>query len=821
SNGSNSIPRNIHRHKDIGPPYARATRFYHNTAALYAAGTLDELVADPFQALPVAPAGTAALAGKPQNRASLPVFKPELCTACGACMVHCPHEALPSLAINVEQLLRGGMEIAAKLGTPLAQLTPLVKNLGKIAGQIIQEKAEPIGRLGDFLPEAFNRLADQLNLEGEKRTSTEQQIEKLIETLKPLPIAATQKLFNQREAMEGGSGELFALALDSQACTGCGICSTVCEPLALEMTPQTPELAEQAAATLECWEQLPDTAPASILRLLDDMEYNPLAALLLSRFNYGTLAGPGPDELGPKKAMIHWLTAIAESIGQPNLAAMCREIEQAASDLSENIHQVLGEALPAENSSGLQDAIRDADGKRLPLDELIVRLSAQEHLKLIDTAVLQRKTQLAQALKDLLWTLKEGPTGMGRARYGLVFPGGEQAAESLYPFHAFQAPAMVTADGSLDLSLGLFEAQLRHAIDNIRLLRRAKLEIKNQYRPELHAATIAGLTWDQLTDAEKNLAPPLLVVCNRENLPENFIGQLPKVLASKYPMKIIVLDNGALQPNESPEIYFGTRNAMLQAAQSCRQATVFMGSAANPKVFFEGLLRGMRSHEPAFFLLYCPDSRRHNLPLTAWPQLAERALNSRAVPFFEVNPAQHGGNSRASAISLRGNPSERAGWAFSAKNDDSMVVTFADWLFTLDDWREYFQEQKESPANACQIAEYLDLDAAARVGKTPVIFPFIKNGVSTSYAVSENVAQACGMALSAWNDLREMAGALSPHPEKLWQEAETEIASRYEARIREIEAAHAARVEQLEQEFLEKTRIKLREKLLALSKNSD
>ncbi len=819
--GSDTTPRNIHRQKDLGPPYARAARFYHNTAALYTAGAAHELVADPFQALPVAPAGTATLAGRPQDRTDLPVFKPELCTACGACMVHCPHAALPSLAINVEQLLRGGMEIAAKQGTPLAQLTPLVKNLGKIAGQVILEKAEPIGNLSDFLPEAYTRLAGQLNLEGEKRAATEQQLEKLTAVLKPLPVAATQKLFNQREVVDGGSGELFALALDSQACTGCGICSTVCEPLALEMTPETPELREQAAATLECWEQLPDTAPASIQRLLDDAEHNPLAALMLSRYNYSTLAGPGADEMGPQKAMIHWLTALAESIGQPNLAAMCRDIEQAIADLSENIHKILGEALPAENSSGLLDAIRDADGKRLPLDEIIARLSTQEHLKLIDTAVLQRKTQLVQALKDLLWTLKEGPTGMGRARYGLVFPGGEQATESLYPFHAFQAPALASTGSSLDLSLGLFEAQLRHTVDNIRLLRRAKLEIKNQYRPELHAEAIATLNWDQLTETEKNLAPPLLVVCNRERLPENFTGQLPKVLACNYPMKIIVLDNGALRPDEAPEAYFGERIALLQAAQSCRQAGVFMGSAGNPKVFFEGLLRGMRSHEPAFFLLYCPETGRHNLPLTAWPQLADLALNSRAVPFFEVNPAQQTGLSRAAGIALLGNPSEHTGWTLAAENADPQAVTFADWLFTLDDWQEQFEAQQETPANESPLPEYLNMDATAREGKTPVIYPHRKNAVPTAYAVSEKVVHACAVALSTWNYLREMAGTLSPHPEKLWQEAESEVAARYEARIQEIESAHAARLEQLEQEFLEKTRIKLREKLLALSKNSD
>ena len=235
------------------------------------------------------------------------------------------------------------------------------------------------------------------------------------------------------------------------------------------MAAETAEMRQQAADALKIWEQMPDTAPATLLRQHHDEAYNPFAAILLSRHNYYSLTGSGNDAEAPRKSLIHLLTALTESIVQPFIATQCREIEQVAKDLSDNIHELLGEALPAEESPALIAAITESGGRRLPLDEIIGKLSTQEHLKLVDTATLKRKIELANELKDLLWTLREGPTSMGRARYGLFFPGEEPFAEDFYPFHPFQAPTLIAPGSSLEMGLGLFEANLRHTIDNIRL----------------------------------------------------------------------------------------------------------------------------------------------------------------------------------------------------------------------------------------------------------------------------------------------------------------------------------------------------------------
>lgn len=805
--GSHTLPPAVYRQQDLGPPYARAARFYHNVAVLHTDGALHELVADPFQAIPVAPAGAAQLAGSPPERALLPAFKPELCTGCGECLVHCPHAALPPLAIRFEHLLRGGMDIAAKRGAPLSQLTPLLKNLGKMAGQIVRETGAT--DLARILPEAFSLLADQLKPDAEKREKIQAEMEQVVGILAPMQFAFTETFFTRPEQYENGSGALFALALDTQACTGCGICAAVCEPRALVMTDETPELREQAGAAQEIREKLPDTAPELIQRLSQDETYNPFAAILLSRHYYNTLGGPGSAADAPRKALLHLLTALTESVEQPEIAAQCRELEQTIHDLAENIHQLLGEALPAESSKSLFETIAAAAGRRLPLDEIIASLSAQEHLKLIDTAVLQRKIELVDSLKELLWALKEGPTGLGRARYGLFFPGDQPEAASAFPFHPYQAPVLVSRGGSLETALGVFEANLRHTIDNIRLLRRAKLEIKNQYRPGVHAAAIAGLDWEHLEEQEKKLVPPLLVVCRLEALPENFLEQLPRMLARNFPIKIVVLDAAALPPDEPAAIHFGLRNTLLQAAMNSGNTAVFMGSAGDPRVLFNALLSGIRSHQPAFCVLHCYEPARHTPDAANWPEVYQLALYSRAMPFFQAIP-DRGASSRATTISLKGNPSEKAAWA---EGGDGRLLTFADWLFNLSEWKDHFWETPEAGTPVCALPEYLRLSAAERAGKIPVFHPKGEQ----DYRVSEQVVSACEAALSAWNQLREMAGALSDFPEKIWQEAEKTQTAVFEARLQEIEKGYQERMQNLEQEFLEKTRVRLREKLLSLA----
>ena len=186
--------------------------------------------------------------------------------------------------------------------------------------------------------------------------------------------------------------------------------------------------------------------------------------------------------------------------------------------------------------------------------------------------------------------------------------------------------------------------------------------------------------------------------------------------------------------------------------------------------------------------------------------------------FFHLDPEQ-AGLTRATRISLKGNPSQNEAWTVSLNESEPQPATFADWLFTLSAWQEHFWKLPENDSQACSLHEYLELDAKAQEGKTAVIYRSDENGEATTLAVSNQVIDASREALAAWNYLREIAGALSPHPQKLWEEAEASLSVGYESKLQEMELAHENRIKNLEQEFLEKTRVQLREKLLTLARN--
>ncbi|MCF8283037.1 MAG: 4Fe-4S binding protein, partial [Bacteroidales bacterium] len=829
------LPLVVRKHKNLGPPYSRLSRFYQDTAYFFQSGEPQELVADPFQALPVMPATTAGLSGMDARRTELPVFQPEKCTGCGVCFVQCPHSAIPPVALGFEQLLRGGMDIAGRQGLSVSVLTPLVKNLGKVSAQVVRSASSdgapsdavtssyPVTSAGDFLPVAFEKLATQLNLSGEKLENAQRDFNNLLSVLSDFPVAITEDFFHKNETREKGSGELFSLAIDPHACTACGLCAQICPEEALTMTAQTPELLAQSERTFGTWEQLPDTASDTIRRQVNDGEYDPFAAVLLSRFNYLSMTGGSLSESGaPAKTLLHWLTALTESAVQPGVVEQVREVEKLIENLSENIHEKLSGALPKEDSSALWNAISEAQGRRLPMDEIFGKLGGGEHLKLLDTAILQRKIQLVNDLKELRWLLTEGPNGMGRSRFGLALHDGSLPGAA-YPFNPFTTPVIFDKNGvTAELAEGLFRGYLRHALDNLRLLRRARLEAKDQYQPDVHAAKIAALRWQDLEEGEKRFVPPMLLVGSRDSFLAQHFTQLNSLLAGDFPIKIIVLNDGQVSPHGDAAVNFSKNNTLLLSAMTLRKAFVFQGVMDGSRVLFNNLVKGLQRPGPAFFHLLAPDHGLHNA--ANWTALPTLALETRAFPFFRFDPAAQGGF-LSTQTSLEGNPSAEENWhgvklEFSENDEQKSqpyTLTLADWLFTQVNWASQFRPALEDEANTLTVAELLKLETSAREGKVAVVFTLGENGELQRWVASRQVVEAAEAAENQWHTLREIAGTLTPYPEKLWKEAEAELTKKYESKLADVRADYESQLAEKEATVMGEVKVKLREKLLALS----
>lgn len=820
-----NLPFAIHRYQDQGAPFTRLSRFYHNTACFYQQGNRQELVASPFQALPVVPVATANFASPAEGPAGLPLFLPGNCTGCGACIAYCPHSALPSIAISVQSLIRAGMKMAADQGTPIPQLMGIERKLVKVAEGLIRENPDRVERAEDFLPASFELLAEQSKMEGEKLERAQEGINILNGIIGHFPIAVTEPFFHQKKRSEKGTAQLFSIAIDPHACTGCGLCAAVCEDDALVMSGPEPELVQQMDATLRLWEQLPDTPADTINQLIREPEYNSISATLLSRHFYLSLSGGATTESGaPAKSVLHWLTAVLESVMQPRVEEQAKALEQQVEELAKNIHQQLSNALPKRDFQ-LSEV---GDGK-LPLEDVIRQLDTGPQATVVDATAIQRKVGLLNDLKALLWALREGPTGGGRARYGLLLAGNEAMPwADDYPYNPFTAPVIWEWDGSApERLLGILKGQARHILDHIRLLRRAALEANNKYRPEAHDEEIGTLEWGALSEAEKKMLSPAILVGDARLLSAGSTA-LQELLASGLPVKIVLLDDAAVPAGEPGAAWLATAQSVWASTVPAHRAFLLKGSLAENAAAFAPLREGLHHAGPALFHLLAPRPEQHTFSGPFWPEASGLALQTRAFPSLVFSPDNESGY-LSSALSLEGNPAPESDWVTTSleykeggeEKKKEYILTFADWLFSLKSWQPLFSPLQPESGSPVPVAEYLPMDEKQQKGKIPVVLAVDDDGQLKQYMASPEVVSATRQALRHWNSLREMAGLRSPFPLKMREALEQEWGKKHEKELEELKASYEARFQEQEKALMEQVKAKLRDKLMELSRRGE
>jgi len=785
SNNQNNIPLAVRMYQDKGPAYTKLSRFYDDTAFFYENNEHNELVADPFAAVPVTPSASASFFNQSNKRTLVPVLDLKKIAEEGTeNYVLCPE--LHPIVIGVEQLMKSGIDMASAKGNTMTKLTPLLKNLAKVASKTIKETEFNVVK--DFLPAAFESLASQMKLEGDKLDAAQAEFNLAINEIGNLPVVATDIFFTTPDSQEAGSGELFSLVVDPSVCTDKPMCATLGEGVTME--GQSAENLENINKQFNLWEQLPGVSGETITRLFNDDNYGSLAAMMLSRNYYMSMVGASDSEKdAPYHNLLNIVTATTESVIQPKIVNQIKQIDGLIDALSENVHKKLSQSLPKDNLDQLAKSLKKAEGKKMSFSEVVTEIGEGVNNKMIDTKALGRKTDLVDSLKNLKWVLSEGPTGVGRSRYGMLIAGDSSMDwAKQYPANNFTNPSVIHWNGSApEQTLGLFHGQLRYLLDNIKLMRRAELEAKDKYDTALHNIQIAELSWDDLSDDEKKLVPPVLLVAERDDLNESGWSSLNKLLAQKYPVKVFLFDN-VTSPNNSPVASLTQTTSGMFSTMALKNAFVFQGGMGNVNHLFDGLMTGLEKSYPALFNLYATKLEKHGVTNVDWSPYAYLALNSRAFPSLSFNPEEKN-NFLNGAINVGGNYSTTEDWitdsiAISEEETIDYKITWADWAFTQSDWKTEFTAVKTDDSNV-MLPEYIQLDAKARAGKTPVILRNNINGLKY-YAASKKVASMTEAVLTNWNTLQELAGVVAEIPAKLKEDLTQEISKKYEQELADL-----------------------------------
>ena len=770
--------------------YASLPRFWDQLGVPYREGKAESLTAGPYLATGTMPPLSSTFSDFSQSRGTFPVLEPSLCTGCGKCWTHCPDSAIGVVAASPAALIDAG--INATGADAVRQVA------SKLASRIIASNkgAEKTpASFGEMLDEAFLWLEEKMPLPDERKQAIRDGVQMIGDEFGMLPVAVTKPFFADAEAASKDSAELLSLAINPDACKACGVCASCCEPAALSLVAQDQGLLDTARQAWSTWVRTPDTDSATIERVGDDL--GPMAALLLSRYCQFALAGGDPAEAGSgEKMAVRLLLAAAEYHQQPLAQRFAGELQDAGEAVAELTRKLLAGSV--EDLDAISEKLRRTTSPRVDLQTLA------EDGQSVDAEQLLRLIELSNRITSAHHGLVEGDHGLGRARYGLAVAGGNTAMwAGAFPQNPFQAPVLIDMSGdAAQLAAGLIEGHLDETTELARLLRQAQIETEQPDGADWKREQLAGLRWQDLSDSEFELCPPLLLVGSDEMLAGRGLGQLIGLLNTHLPVKVLVLHSLDFGLCGQPA---GRANLGLLALAQ-RNAFVAQSSVANPVHLGDSMLGALDFDGPALVQVYAPSPGRHGFASEQALQQSEHAINTRAMPLYRYDPRADG--VFGSRISLAGNPLSHE----SMVQHEEALLTPADWALGQGRFADHFGPLPDGAPAPTPMHEWLQLDAMGRKRKTP----FVERG-EQRYAASEAVIDMALRCLENWQTLQELAGIVTPFTEKIEQDVRAEVAAEHEAQLDAQRKAAEERIESIQKKTEAEIASKIRNRLTQLA----
>ncbi|MDP6980392.1 MAG: 2-oxoacid:acceptor oxidoreductase family protein [Myxococcota bacterium] len=779
---------------------ANPGRFWEQVGSLYKAG--EEPIADPFTALSAMPAATSAMRDMTMVRFSVPEFIAENCTGCGKCWTQCPDTAIPGVVNTTTELIEAAIEHTKTPDLPMKRLGQIVKHIDKEAHKILT--GVPFNGIGEVLSLAFQNVIRKLDPTPERRAELDAEWGPVYSALAEFPLAKTAPFFDLPERKKKGSGGLLSVTINPDTCKGCDICVAVCPDDALRTVQQTDEIVDHLRDNWALWKKLPETDDRYVN--ISDLEegIGVLSSLLLKQRNYqSTVGGDGACMGCGEKTDIHLVLSAVNALLIPRVEAHVRELDQLITDLEAKARSLVAadadlDAIAKSGESGVDVHVDGEHGSE------VGRLLA-----------------LTGRLKDLRWHYTEGPSGKGRSRAGFANSTGCSSVwGSTYPFNPYPFPwANHLFQDAPSLAIGIFEGHMRKMADGFRDVRRARLELAGEYDAEEHEPFFSKFDWEQFSDEEFALCPPLFAVGGDGAMMDIGFQNLSRLLASNKPIRVVVVDTqvysntggqactsgfigqvsdmAAFGPDQHGKEEKRKELALLAIAH--RGAFVLQTSQGAPSHLLGGVLKGLGARRPSIFILNTPCPVEWGIGDSEAPDAARLALESRAVPHLVYDP--EGGPDLADCVDLEGNPELENDWPTyelryrEAGEERAMTlpVTTADWAAHEARFRKHFTPMPDDTSDSEWIPfhEYVALTAEEREDKSPFIYFTPAAGEELGrLAVAEEIVTLAEERLGFWHELREMAGIVlsTKAREKTAEDAEAEFESRSQALRAEYEA---------------------------------
>ena len=711
----------------------------------------DDIVAQPFRdgtisEAPVMPgtglfmpSGSAAFKDKGLFRREVPEFIADLCTGCMECTLVCPDAAIPNTVHDIRELLTTAirqLDIAEAQRDALREQAPALSDAVREIYRA-EKDSKP-------LPEIVAAAVEKLDIDN---AVLKRNLGKLADALKVFPVAKTRPFFDAMEKANPGSGGLYSVAIDPWKCSGCLECIDVCGPHALVTRQQDAALLETLQTRFEFLSRTPNT-PARFVEGATKPDGD-TKRLMLDRNNYyATTGGHGGCRGCGEVTAIRLVTSTNRAIQERRRKEHIREVEGVIAALQAKLPQV-------QNS--------EADPKHT-----------------------QRIQKTLQTLEKRLYNLESGPSGNGPASTVIANATGcSSVYASTFPFNPYNDPWVNSLfQDTPAVAKGIFEGIAAEATEDIVALRTAKMELKDEYDPQVHDKFFRTFSWSEFTPEELALLPTVISMGGDGATYDIGFGSLSRIMATSTPIKVVVLNTGvysntggqastaSLTGQDSDLSRFGAAHSGKQEDRK----ELGLIAAFHPNVFVVQACTALQGHflrsvmeylnhndSPAVLDVYTPCQAEHGIADSAASQHGRMAVESRMNPVFVHDPRR--GHDLHSRFSLDGNPELNKDWAtYTIEHVEDGSTKLLELPFTQDDFARTetrFKKQFRklaADANAVPIAEYVELAPADRIGKTPFVYSTDDAKKLIKLEVSHTVVHLVEERRKYWRTLQVLSG---------------------------------------------------------------
>lgn len=793
------------------PPVGDIHRFWEQTGHFYATGKGNDNLLDPFIGASLVPAATGLFRDMTGIRFEHPEWIAEKCTACGKCYTACPDSALPGLVNSVAEVFATVVNRVEAGAAP----TRLLRRAVRTAERKLRALIGPNDGV------AIRPLLDQAITEtiaeapSDERGELTAEFERFRTELGDFEFAATKPYWSQKEKKAPGSGGLFSITVNPLTCKACALCVDVCEDDALKMVTQTEDSVASMRRGWNMWLDLPTTSAAfSRIDSLDE-KIGALETLLLDKSNYNAMTcGDGACLGCGEKTAIHLFVSTVAALMQPRVKAFVAKLDDMILRLEQHMRLRLAQAVDLSDTDAVVRAVDASAAHDLTLSNLASTLSNGKPTQPLDPEWVKRTARLMETLKDLRWRYVEGPTGRGRTSMGIVNSTGCTSVwGSTFPYHPYPFPwTSHLFQDSPSVAMGLFEGHMVKMADGFKAVRIAEMELKGDYVDERDRAVFNRFGWEQFSDEEWQLCPPVVSLGGDGAMYDIGFQNLSRMLMSGKPVKVLVVDTQVYSNTGGQACTSGfigqvsdmapygqarhgkseIRKEMSLIGMAHRSSFVLQSTIAHATHLLEGYIDGLNSRRPALFNIYAVCPPEHGVGDDRAVAQSKLAVESRAYPLFRYDP--DAGVTFSECASLEGNPSLETDWPTyaldyvdeaGAKARLDLPVTFADFAATEARFAKHFRKAPPETWNDAMIplAGLLALPADERAGRFPYIWATDPKGRLMRLVVAEELVRASEERLHFWRQLKDVTGRLPIDEVALADRVRAELLQRISASL--------------------------------------